>query len=255
VTWSVLAGGSAGAGHDRAAVSSQDAHAVDEVEGVLVVAVADGAGSAPFAAVGASLAVRLAQHELRRLLRDRAGDPADLLRLVRYGARRTLRRFHRSVHALAGSAGLHPRDFATTLTVVLARPPWVAAFAVGDGFVVTRAGDEELTLLLAQSGGADRPPGAATLLPLRRGAARAERRVARIEGLTGIAAGTDGLETLMIEFAEARPLRPAAVPFARLFALADDPETDPSVLTRVLAGRRVGELSSDDRTLVLAVLR
>jgi hypothetical protein len=79
--------------------------------------------------------------------------------------------------------------------------------------------------------------------------------VARVDGLTGIAAGTDGLETLVIEFAAARPVRPAPEPFGRLFALADDPETDPSALTRLLAGRRVGELSADDRTLVLAVLR
>jgi hypothetical protein len=63
------------------------------------------------------------------------------------------------------------------------------------------------------------------------------------------------METLMIEFVRARPVRPAAEPFARLFALADDPGTDPSALTRVLAGRRAGELSGDDRTLVLAVPR
>jgi Protein phosphatase 2C len=250
VSWLVLAGCSAGAGHDRAAVSSQDAHAVTEVDDTLVVAVADGAGSAPFAGVGAALAVRLAQQEMGRLLRAKGELPA----LVRTGARRTLRRFHRSVAALAHGAGLHPRDFATTLTVVLARPPWVAAFAVGDGFVVTRARDE-LTLLLAPPGGADRPPGAATLLPLRFGNVRAERRMTRVDGLTGLAVGTDGLESLMIEFAGARPVRPAAKPFHRLFALADDPETDPSALNRILAGRPVGDLSSDDRTLVLAVPR
>jgi hypothetical protein len=139
--------------------------------------------------------------------------------------------------------------------VVLCRPPWIGAFAVGDGFVVTRTGDGEFALLLAPPGGAARPPGATTLLPLRPGNARTVRRVTRIDGLTGIAAGTDGLETLVIEFAGARPVRPAAEPFTRLFALADDPDTDPSALARILTGRPVGELSADDRTLVLAVRR
>lgn len=255
MSWSVLAGGSAGAGHDRAGTSSQDAHAVAEVAGTLVVAVADGAGSAPFAAAGAALAVRLAQRETAGLLRERPAGPDALNRVLGDSARRTLRRFHRSVTALAHGARAHPRDFATTLTVVVARPPWIGAFAVGDGFVVTRSGDGEFTLLLAPPGGSGRPLGATTLMPVRFGRPRATRRVSTVGDLTGIAAGTDGLETLMIEFAGSRPVRPAAEPFGRLFALADDPGTDPSALNRILAGPRVGNLSSDDRTLVLAVPR
>jgi hypothetical protein len=252
VSWAVLAGSSVGAGHDRAAVSTQDAHAATSIGSALVVAVADGAGSASFAGAGAALAVRLAEQEMSRLLGERGPAPFDTL--VRDGARRTVRRFRRTVTGAADGAGLHPRDFATTLTVVLACPPWVGVFAVGDGFVVTRSGVDDFGLLLGPPGGAARPPGATTLLPTRFGAA-VRRRIARFDALTGLAVGTDGLETLMIEFAGAEPVRPAAQPFASLFALADDPGTDPSALTRMLAGRRAGELSADDRTLVLAVPR
>jgi hypothetical protein len=253
VSWSVLAGSSVGAGHDRAAVSTQDAHAASEVGPALVVAVADGAGSASIPAAGAALAVRLAQQEMCRLVRERG--PAELETVIRDGARRVLRRFQRSVNALARGARLHPRDFATTLTVVLACPPWVGVFAIGDGFVVTRRGADDFGLLLAPPGGVRRPPGATTLIPARYGAAPARRQITRIEGLTGVAVGTDGMETLMIEFARAEPVRPAQKPFAHLFALADDPGTDSSALTRMLAARRAGELSADDRTLVLAVPR
>ncbi|MDP9793136.1 hypothetical protein J2S43_001648 [Catenuloplanes nepalensis] len=255
MTWSVLAGSSAGGAHDRAAAGSQDAHLVAEIAGVLVIAVADGAGSRRHAAIGATLAVGMAHQEVGRLLRGRAGDSADIRGAARVGARRTVRRFHRSVTALARAAGARPADFATTLTVVLARPPWVGAFSVGDGFVVTRNGAGELTLLHAPPREAARPPGAATLMPSRFGRVRVSRRLVRIDGLTGVAAGTDGLETLLIEFAGTQPVRPAAEPFGRLFGLADDPGTDPSALTRMLAGRRVGELTDDDRTLVLAVPR
>jgi hypothetical protein len=253
VSWSVLAGSSVGASHDRAAVSTQDAHVTAEVGPALVVAVADGAGSASFAATGATLAVRLAEQEMSRLLRE--GPPIAIEHLIRVGSRRTVRRFRRSVTALAKAAGLHPRDFATTLTVVVVCRPWIGVFAIGDGFAVTRCGDGEFDLLLAPPRGVGRPLGAATLLPSRYGTAEARRRIARIETLTGLAVGTDGMETLMIEFDRAEPARPAAQPFTQLFALADDPGTDPSALTRMLAGRRAGELSTDDRTLVLAVPR
>jgi hypothetical protein len=253
VSWSVLAGSSVGAAHDRAAVSTQDAHVATVVGPDLVVAVADGAGSAPFAATGAALAARLAEQEMCRLLRERMPD--SMQSLIRRGAHRTVHRFRRAVTALSDVAGHHPRDFATTLTVVLACPPWVGVFAVGDGFVVTRRGESDFDLLLAPPGGAQRPPGAAALLPARFGAPVVRRHTARMEELTGLAVGTDGMETLMIEFARAEPVRPAQKPFAHLFALADDPGTDSSALTRMLAARRAGELSADDRTLVLAVPR
>jgi hypothetical protein len=251
----VLAGSSSGADHDRAAISSQDAHAAEEIDGTLVVAVADGAGSAPLAATGSALAVSLAVRELRRLLAAPGAAAQDPQALLRVAARRTLRRFHRSLAALAHGAGLPARDFGTTLTVLLARPPWVAVYAVGDGFVVTRAGPATYDLFLAPPRGAGVPLGATTLLPVRGGLAGTRRRVARIPGLSGVAVGTDGLETLVIEFAGGRPARPAAEPFTHLFGLADDPDTNASALTRMLAGRRVGDLSTDDRTLVLAVPR
>jgi Protein phosphatase 2C len=254
--WSVLAGSTSGAAHDRAGVSSQDAFAVEEIGGTLVVAVADGAGSAAFAATGAALVVSLAVRELARLLpASRPADQAQWASLVRAGADRTLYRFRGAVAGLARGAGLQPQDFGTTVTVVLARVPWVGVFAVGDGFVVTRAAGAGLDLLLAPPGGTARAPGATTLLPGRRRGDRTRRRVARLPDLTGLAVGTDGLETLVIEFAAACPVRPAAEPFERLFAMAGAADTDDSALTRMLAGRRVGELSSDDRTLVLAVPR
>ena len=191
MSWSILAGSSVGSGHDRAALSTQDAHAAAEIGPALVVAVADGAGTAACAATGASLAVRVAQQETGRLLRERGETGFEPL--VRDAARHTLHRFRRAVIALADGARLHPRDFATTLTVVLARPPWVGVFAVGDGFVVIRRGDGDLGLLLAPPRGSARPPGATTLLPGRPGLGVIRHRAAREHTLTGLAAGTDGV--------------------------------------------------------------
>jgi hypothetical protein len=251
--WSVLGGSTAGGAHARAGVSGHDAYAVREIDGTLVLAVADGAGSAAYAAVGASLIVSLAVRTFARSLRG--GPPrhaGQWTALLRTGPDRLIRRFGRAAAALAGAAGdLRPADLATTVTVVLAAPPWVAVFAVGDGFVVTRGRNGDLDLLLPPPDDTDRQLGVTTLLPA--AGADGRRLVANLPGLTGLAAGTDGLDSLLIEYAQSRPLRPSAAPFGQLFALADGP--DELALTRLLAGRQVAALTDDDRTLVLAVPR
>jgi hypothetical protein len=250
--WSVLAGSSAGGAHARAGVSGQDAFAVKQVGGMLVLAVADGAGSAPYAAVGASLVVRLA---VAALAPDRPlDDPTHWTALLDAGSGRLLSRFRRATRAVTRWSGLRPRDLATTVTVVVAYPPWVAALAVGDGVVVVRAADGNLDLLLAPEGGPHRPPGMTALLPMAK-PSQASRVVAHLPDLTGIAVCTDGLTDLLVEYTGARPRRPATAPFARLFAMAEDAGTDPMAVTRLLSGSQVAALTDDDRTMVLAVPR
>lgn len=249
--WSVLAGSTSGGAHARSLVSGQDAYAAREVGGTLVLAIADGAGSAACAGVGASLIVSLAVRIFARSLRGGPpGNAAQWTSLLRTGPDRLIRRFSRTATALTRAAGdLRPADLATTVTVVLAAPPWVAVFAVGDGFVVTRGRNGDLDLLLPPPDGTDRGLGLTGLLP----GADGRRLVANLPGLTGLAAGTDGLDSMLIEYARSRPLRPGSAPFGQLFAMVDGP--DELALTRLLAGRQVAALTDDDRTLVLAVPR
>ncbi|MGB2567903.1 protein phosphatase 2C domain-containing protein [Micromonospora citrea] len=255
--WSVLGGSVAGGAHARAGVSGQDAYAMREVDGTLLLVAADGAGSRRCAATGASLVVTLAVRVFVALAAD--GPPttaADWSRLLDVAWDRLSRRFRRAARALARAAGdLDPEDLATTVTVVVARPPWVAVLAVGDGAVVVRAADGNLDLLLAPPGGADQPPGVTTLLPAARARRRARRLVARLPDLTGLAVCTDGLDNLLVEYDGSQPRQAAAAAFAQLFALVEAADPDPTALTRVLGGRRVGALTDDDRTLLLAVPR
>ena len=255
--WSVLGGSAAGGAHARAGVSGQDAYAMREVDGTLLLVTADGAGSRRCAATGASLVVALAVQVFVGLTGDRRpATAADWSRLLDIARDRLFRRFRRAARALARAAGdLDPQDLATTVTVVMARPPWVAVLAVGDGVVVVRAADGNLDLLLAPPGGADRPLGGATLLPAPRARGHARRLVARLPDLTGLAVCTDGLDSLLVEYDGSRPRQPGAAAFAQLFALVEAAEPDPMALTRILAGRRVGALTDDDKTLLLAVPR
>ncbi|MEU1684782.1 protein phosphatase 2C domain-containing protein [Micromonospora sp. NPDC005707] len=253
----MLGGSAAGGARARAGVSSQDAYAMQKLDDALLLVTADGAGSRRCAATGASLVVALAMKVFVTL----AGDPppataADWSRLLDMAWDRLSRRFRRAARALARAAGdLHPEDLATTVTVVLVRPPWVAVLAVGDGAVVVRAADGNLDLLLAPPGCAHQPPGVTTLLPAARYRGHARRLVAWLPDLTGLAVCTDGLASLLVEYDGSQPRQPAAAAFAQLFALAEVADPDPMALTRVLGGRRVGALTDDDRTLLLAVPR
>lgn len=254
--WSVLAGSTTGGAHARAGVSGQDAYAVEEIGQALVLAVADGASSAACAAAGASLAVRLALAVLAPTLRGRTPETAaEWLTLLDTGPDRLMRRFRRAARALARTVGdLRPQDLATTVTVVVVRPPWVSVFAVGDGVVVVRAADGNLDLLLAPRGGPEQPPGMTALLPTAR-PGEARRLVACLPDLNGLAVCTDGVSDLLIEYVEARPWQPAVAPFERLFDMAGAADTDPMAVTRLLSGTRVAALTDDDRTLILAVPR
>ncbi|MBL7258042.1 protein phosphatase 2C domain-containing protein [Paractinoplanes lichenicola] len=243
--WTVLAGSATGGAHARAAAGSQDAHAVRETNGTLLVAVADGASSAACGAVGATLVVGLAVQVFAELLR--AGPPRHAhgwTTLITTGGDRLIRRFDQAAAALSRAKA----DLATTVTVVLAHGAWVAVFAVGDGFVVARDRGGELDLLLAPPDATGREPGRTELLPSPRDGGR--RLVANLPGLSGLAIGTDGLESMLIEYDRSRPVRAGAA-FGRLFALTGD--DDPAALDRLLAGRQVAGLTDDDRTLILAV--
>jgi hypothetical protein len=252
--WSVLAGSVAGGAHARAGVSGQDAYAVREVDGVLLLVVADGAGGRRCAAAGASLVVALATQVLAALLRGRPPATAAAWSALLDAARdQLLRRFRRAARAVARAAGgFRPEDLGTTVTVVVAHPPWVGVLAVGDGVVVARAGGD-LALLAAPPDAAGQPLGATALLPTARAGADTPRLVARLPDLTGLAVCTDGLDSLLVEYDGTRPRRPAAAAFGQLFALVEAPDPDPAALTRLLCGRRVDALTDDDRTLVLAV--
>ncbi|MEV5689698.1 protein phosphatase 2C domain-containing protein [Micromonospora globbae] len=253
--WTVLGGSAAGGAHARAGRSGQDAYAIVEDAGVLLIVLADGAGSRRCAATGSSLAVALAGQVFTALL---AGRPprtaAEWEALLDAAGHRLSRRFRRGTRALTRAVGgFHPDDLATTVTVVVARPPWLAVLAVGDGIVVVRTADGALELLAGPPDEAHRPPGATELLP--RAGSHARRVVVHRPDLTGLAVSTDGLDDLLVEYDTSRGRRPGADAFGQLFALAEAPEPDATVLNRLLGGARVGALTDDDRTLVLAVPR
>jgi hypothetical protein len=231
-TWRALGASVAGAGHRARGTGCEDACAVvvDAAGGVLL-AVADGAGSAPAAARGSSAAVAIAMAALR------AGAGAGDTLLLARGA----------LEDLADAAGLPLSDLATTLLVARATGDIIETAQVGDGAVVVRrAGAYEVPA----------PDDKGEYLNetcfLTSSTWRASMRVATVPaaGVDGIAAMSDGLQLVAFDLATGAPHAPFFEPFLS-FAREDGPVDQ---LEAFLASPRVGERTDDDVTLVVAAL-
>lgn len=234
-TWRALGASVAGAGHRARRVGCEDAHAVEVTpDGSLLVAVADGAGSAARAARGSSLAVAAAVDALRW-----GASVGDALLLAR-GALED--------EALASAAPLG--QLATTLLVVRAPAGGGGAIEtaqVGDGAVVVRR-DGAYEVPAPDAKGEYLNETVFLTSP----SWRAAMRVATVEavGVDAIAAMTDGLQLLAFDLASGVAHAPFFEPFVA-FAAEDGPVEQ---LAAFLASPRVGERTDDDVTLVVAAL-
>ncbi|MFE1443700.1 protein phosphatase 2C domain-containing protein [Streptomyces sp. NPDC058739] len=139
----IVAGASvAGAAHRDAGRGGEDAFRAVRTGHGAVLAVADGVGSRPRAALGAHLAVDTACRVLAAVPppgRD-AGAPEWTAWTAERGAF-LAGRCSRWARALTGNEDGEPDDLAAALLVAFLRPPWVAFVSLGDCFaaVLTRA--------------------------------------------------------------------------------------------------------------------
>lgn len=243
MTWRVTAASVTGARHVATGDGCDDAHVFAVVGDALVVAVADGAGSARRAADGSALAATTAVTALVAELTG-AGPPIgrdDARHSVcasMVAARGALERAARREQIDLG-------DLATTLLVALAGPERLVVAGIGDGAVVGRFGD-----------------GLTCLAPVVRGEYVNETVFVTSDGWwdglrleeaappDGLALCTDGVELLAIETATGQPHLPF---FDPLFAYAAGPEASSGELAAFLASDRVRTRTDDDCTLVLAV--
>jgi hypothetical protein len=230
-TWRALGASVAGAGHRVRGRGCEDAHAVEiAADGVLLLAVADGAGSARLAERGSSLAVAVAMAALRD------GARVDDALLCARAA----------LEDEAAASGATLGDLATTLLVVRASADEVATAQVGDGAVVLR-----------RSGGYEVPAPDAKgeylneTVFLTSSAWRSSMRVACVDGqgVAAVAAMTDGLQLVAFDLASGAPHGPFFDPFVA-FAAEDGPVEQ---LEAFLASARVAERTDDDVTLVVAI--
>jgi hypothetical protein len=247
--WRFAAGQATGSAHEKLHKPCQDRFRVCTVDSgvTLIAVVADGAGTAEHAHVGAEIAVETLCSVAQ--LGARAGR-RDLDAVLREGARLARQRI---VEAAADRKAA-PRDLACTLLAVVLAPMAGAALQIGDGAIVSGAGDQWRCVIWPQKG-----EYANTTFFLSDEHALANAEVVMLgDEVQDIALFSDGLEQLAIHFGS----RSAHAPFFRsVFAplqaqiAAGESAKISRDLTQLLASAPVRARTDDDATLVLATRR
>jgi hypothetical protein len=247
-TWRVCGASVQGTSHQEKGVPCQDAHSYRVLPGgELLIAVADGAGSAERAEAGANEAVAQALAALAAGLAQ--GAPADeagwrqLIASAFQAGRAGLER-------LAGAEEAPLRAFATTLTCAVATAGWLAVGQIGDGAAVAVDATGELHLVVQPQRGeyANEAYFLTMLDALDYLVVCAEPRPP-----AGLAVLSDGLLRLALKLPGYEPHPPFFRPLWEFAAEAEDERRAAEQLAAFLASGRVCSRTDDDKTLVLAV--
>jgi Protein phosphatase 2C len=246
--WKLLFQSVAGSSHERAGQPCQDSCRVRLARTgrgpVLVLACADGAGSAAGAEIGACLA---SQEIVRLVLGDlRNGLP--VAEVERDTALSWYGRLREQVQAEAGRRGLDLPELACTLLLAVVGADAAAFAQVGDGAIVLRAGDAYETAFWPQNGEYANSTNFVTDPEF------AERlEFARRPGpVDELALFTDGLQMLALNFADRTVHGPFFLPMFRKLRTASAGEGLARALRSFLKSPAVNQRSDDDKTLILA---
>lgn len=238
-----------GISHLKNRVPCQDAHIWRKVSGeAIVLAVADGAGSAPLSQVGAARAAVAAVDWVDELLKEAwPANKAEWRQLLAA----SLQTAHESVRASAERRKVPARELATTLIVAVATPGLAAAIQVGDGACVVVSDTGEVIALTAPHHSEFVNETIFFTSPDYLDVAQFGLCARRI---SGIAALSDGLQLLALKMPEAEPHAAFFRPLLRLVADAPNTQAAEDALRAFLRSERITQRADDDLTLVLATL-
>ena len=243
--WRVIGASVQGVSHVKSGQPCQDAHAwAVLLNGTLIAAVADGAGSAALAEVGAQLAAKLAVNFLRQQLieNELPGDEAAWQTLLFDALKATRQRLEDE----AQTRGCALRDLAATLIVAVATAELAAVAHVGDGAAVLQTGDELLLLAAPQVSEYVNE----TTFVVSADYLAAAQFCCWPGRARQLALFTDGLQRLALQMPWQRPHAPF---FAPLFQFAANAGADAEAqLAAFLCSPRIAERADDDLTLLLA---
>jgi hypothetical protein len=244
IGWRLLGASARGTSHLESGLPCQDAHRETVLpDGTLVIAVADGAGSAGRADEGAKCAVAASVSHLTGRLQDAAPrDPVACAALLD-GALQAARS---ALQTLA--AGGPVDELACTLLLAVVTQQWLAVLQVGDGAVVYH--DTSGAFLPASQGGGEGYVNETTFVTSPSSVSEAHKTVRPAADVRGIAVMSDGIQLLAVHHATHAPHEPF---FRALFEFAAQSASTAAELAQFLASPRVCERTDDDKTLVIAV--
>lgn len=255
--WRVIRASVQGTSHAKTGQPCQDSSSVGvgAPDGVVVAAVADGAGSAELSADGSCIAACAAARRVVRLMRLHVqpvyeGVLEEILKEAVRSAREALEaEAHRQKKSL--------REFATTLIVAICAPEITGAAQIGDGAMVA-AGDG----ISADEGGGytlfsapQRGEYANTTNFITSDDWRDTLNVSmRRGGVNLLAMFTDGVQSIALDAAAGNaPHAPFFDPLFRWAEGQEDTDAASNSLAAFLSSPRVTARADDDLTLLLAV--
>jgi len=249
--WRVVGVSLRGASHLKTDQPCQDVHAFERLpDGTLLASVADGAGTAALAEVGAGIAVKAAMKELGERLEQDAlvNAPEEIWRGLLHDA---MRAALGAVEREAAARGAAARDLACTLSIAVARPAMAAGAQIGDGAVVLADGEGSILALLRPVAGEYLNETTFLISP---GALDQIQFAWRAGEISRIALLTDGLQMLALKAANGEPHTPFFAPLFSFVAAAQDEAKSRASLADFLGSDRVQSRADDDLTLLLAAV-
>ncbi|WP_407732875.1 PP2C family serine/threonine-protein phosphatase [Pseudomonas citronellolis] len=251
LTWECASAAVVGTSHlERGGVCQDRCSAAITLQGDrpwLSLFVADGAGSADFADIGAQLAVDTANDVMSSLMRqpEFALDDSLAVELVK--------QIREVIYSKAEGAGQTARDYACTFLGLVSSDLGTLVLQIGDGGIVLDVGNGLELAVQPMSGEyanmthfVTDPDALDTLVSK------------QFQGIVlRAAAFSDGLQRLAIDTPAGRPHEPFFAPFFNVLGTLK-PEAREQVsgaLAGFLGSEKVNERTDDDKSLALAVLR
>jgi hypothetical protein len=242
--WTVLGESVAGTAHRSRKVPCQDAFRFRTFGlsgGWLMIAVADGAGSASHSETGATLAC---EEFVRRV---EAFVPDELF--TRDGMTALFAEVRNALFAQAERLNVHPRELACTALLAVVGPASAAFAQLGDGAIVLGQGQEYRVVFWPE------PAEYANATDfLTDDSFRDWIRFEPVtDSITELAVFTDGLQRLALDFANRTAYPGFFRPLFSELRAAADPESLVEPFRSFLDSERINERTDDDKTLVFAV--
>jgi hypothetical protein len=247
--WRITGASVAGTAHTKSRRKCEDAHLWHELPGgVVLVAIADGAGSADRGGDGARIAVEGA---IRALIDGATAQSYEGEASIRATLSGALLKARSTLEREADKRALLLRDYATTLILLVATPEIIAASQVGDGASIIREETGSVTALTLPN--SDGYINETTFLTSDDALTSAQITV-RAARLASFAVFTDGLQMLALQMPEGIPHAPFFAPLFQFVERVSDASHAQKELIDFLRSPRIVNRTDDDLTLVLGTL-
>jgi hypothetical protein len=245
MTWHVVAASVIGKAHLQQNKTDEDAFCLaSRLDGSLILAVADGAGSASCGAEGAELATTFTLEFLSKIELPTTEESWQMLMLE------TAQYVHNALETYAITQQKEAREFACTLLLAVLTPSHIAALQIGDGAIVGM-NNEMLTRLTKAAHG--EYASETVFITSQNYLEHCSCTVIPSETLDGLALLTDGLESVAMNLQTSEPFAPFFNPLFRFAGNEKDTGEKSQVLAEFLASERINQRTHDDKTLVLVV--